>query len=174
MQKKVLNSELKFFPFAIGGFFFGTLVSVLIVPQATTSPIIILTASLTAAALFAFGTFHQVRKLKKNTIRTNPPKDIVDEILAEGEVSWALSTENSGPISLKRSPGYVYCTKSEIIYLPGAQMSFQKTFKGKRDDIVEIVRPSSNELMLRFKDGQVASLKSNFIEDWTDSLKSVA
>ncbi len=172
MQKKVLNSELKFWPFAVGGLFFGPIISVLTVPQATTNPVVILVASLIAGTLFAFGVYYQTKKIKQNVIRTTPPKDITEEILAEGEVGWALSSENSGALSLKRSPGYAYCTKSEIIYLPGAQMSFQKTFKAKKDDIVEIIRPNSKELRIRFQDGQVTSFKTEFADDWLKALKT--
>lgn len=171
MQKQVLNTELKFWPFAVGGVLFGPIISVLTVSQAKTNPVVVLVTSIIAGAFFAAGTFHQTKKLKRNTIRLTPPKDITEEIVAEGEVGWALSSENSGPISLKKSPGYVYCTKSELIYLPGAQMSFQKTFKAKKTDIVEIMRPNSKEIRLRFNDGQVASLRTEFPNEWAELLR---
>ncbi len=174
MQKQVLNTELKFWPFAVSGVLFGPIISVLTVPQATTNPVVVLVTSIIAGAFFAAGTFHQTKKLKKNTIRSTPPKDITEEIIAEGEVGWSLLSENSGPLSLKRSPGYAYCTKSEIIYLPGAQMSFQKTFKAKRSDVVEIIRLNSKELRIRFKNGQVVSLGSEHSCEWERILQSAS
>ncbi len=169
MHKITLNSELKIWPFVLSGLLFGFGINAFF-GTIDFGPTFALVSSLVASVLFGVGLYLQTKRLRQNTLRTNPPKDISGEIIAEGDVQWALSSEDSGLFTLTRSPGYCYCTQSDLIYLPAAQLAFQKTFKAKRADIVEILTPAAKEIRIRFNDGRIASMLTPHANQWVSIL----